>query len=166
MNLITAKQMVADYSERLSELRPLLKLSKKIDVHDPESILEVFSKLQKAQRRSLLNPLTVALGCNPSEVPSHKHIVLALNTLAAISLVGLRSRFEDFKTSLAEFLNTDILEGYRPSQIVEATAAQLRTLPEFESLISLDLELYAHASEAVEEALSAIPELDAEPAQS
>lgn len=167
MNLIAEKKAVSYYSDRLTKLRPLLKLAKQVDVRDPANSLRLFDKLEQGQRRVLSDPLTIALGCKPGELPSKRHIATALDSLATMDLVGLRTRFNDFKTCLAELLDVDILGDYRPSDIIDQTAIQLKKIPQFDRLISLDLELFAHASEAIEEALSTITaELDVGPSTS
>lgn len=157
VRLIVENKGTGQFLDRLTDLRPLLKRARNVETGNDESPVEMLKSLNKKQRQALANPLTRSLACDLEETPTQHHVSIALNNLSHMDLVGLAERFEDFKPSFYELLNLeiDLLEGYQPTANAWVTkaAAELAQFEEIDSLLALDVELYAHAKEAVELAL-------------
>jgi hypothetical protein len=76
-----------------------------------------------------------------------------------MDLVGLRNRFGEFKSILAEVLGFDVLTNYVPTNLswVQKLAADLGQIKQVRSLIALDFDLYSYIEEAVSEAIGPAP---------
>jgi hypothetical protein len=153
----SSKDRPAFLSDYLTGFEPLMDLGKVVDVGDPSSLPKLFTSLNEVQREVLSNPLIRMLACEPGDIPSPSHLTAALDTLAAFDVVGLKARYDEFATCLAELLATDLLRDHRPTDISWAAAigGKLAQLDEVNALIGLDVELYNHAKGAIEAGLEA-----------
>ncbi|HWL03703.1 MAG TPA: hypothetical protein VNQ99_02050 [Xanthobacteraceae bacterium] len=142
-------------ADHLSGLEPLAEFVKPIRFDDLESIRSAFNRMSDEQRAALSNPLVKALACGPDEPPKSGHVEIALSKLARMSLVGLRSRFNEFKAVLPEVIGEDILGGHTLTTIswVERLARDLRQVRAAKNVVSIDLDLYGLAAEAVEDVI-------------
>jgi hypothetical protein len=149
-----APGFVADH---MFGLEPLKDMVKDIQFDDVESLRAAFGRMTEAQRDALTNPLVRTLACLPDERPKSAHVEIALSKLSRMDVVGLRSRYGDFKSILAEALGADVLGDHElPTlQWVQRVADHLSQIKQVRNLISLDLDLYSFAEEAVIEALEA-----------
>jgi hypothetical protein len=147
-----APGFVADH---MFGLEPLKDMVKDIQFDDVESLRAAFGRMTEAQRDALTNPLVRTLACLPDERPKSAHVEIALSKLSRMDVVGLRSRYGDFKSILAEALGADVLGDHElPTlQWVQRVADHLSQIKQVRNLISLDLDLYSFAEEAVIEAL-------------
>jgi len=102
--------------------------------------------------------MTRLFACGIGEVPQHAHVSLALENLASIDLVGVRSRFSNFRSVLATMLERDVLGVEKldaPNNVTEVRG-MLAQLGIVSDLLEHDLNLYAHASEAVNAGLDGL----------
>jgi hypothetical protein len=148
-----APAFIADH---MYGLEPLKDLVKNIKFDEIESIRAAFSSMTEEQREVLSNPLVKALACTVDERPKSGHIEIALAKLSRMDLVGLRSRFDEFKSILPEILGADIFGNHQLVEFlwVRRIADCLPDIKLAKNLISLDLDLYSFAEEAITEAMS------------
>jgi hypothetical protein len=139
-------------------LEPLVELVKDVKFGEIESITAAFNLMTEPQKQILTNPLVRSLACMVDEFPRRGHIEIALSKLSRMNLVGLRSRFGEFKSMLHEIVGVDILGEYEIPDLVwvRRIAEQLSKIKQVRNLISLDLELYSYVEEAIKEALPAV----------
>ena len=140
----------------LTGLEPLASVTRHCDFNEPSTIAATFGKLTESQQEALFNPLIRTLACGLDEVPSAKHIPIALDYLAGMNAVGLFSHFEEFRPTLTELMGVD---GLGEAQLTEVSfvtriASALRKLDPVRRLLALDAELYARASDAILRGLS------------
>jgi len=146
-------------AEHIFGLEPLVEMVRKIKFGDTDSIRAAFDAITPQQRDVLNNPLVRALACPVEQPPKMSHVPIALSKLSHMDLVGISSRFAEFKSVLQETIGVDVLESYQLTSLswVQRIAAQLPEVRQARNLISLDLELYAYAEEAISEALGPPP---------
>jgi hypothetical protein len=85
-----------------------------------------------------------------------RHVPAALENLASMELVGVRSRFRDFSALLAGILGHDLTGDYEPvaHPSISALADRLSRISLVADLLEADLALYSFAEESVLSALS------------
>lgn len=137
-------------------LEPLVSQLAAIDLRDEASYAETFRTLSTPQREALSNPYLRTLACDVDELPGRFHISSALDNLAAMDAVGLRSRYDDFTSMLREVLAADVLSEEQPFDVpgTQEVRERLQNLREVRDFLSLDIEFYAFASEAIEGVLA------------
>lgn len=144
-------------TQYMAGLEPLVDLVKTIDFGDKASIAGAFKSLTDSQREALSNPYVRGLACSLDDIPNRKHVSIALDKLAEMDLVGLASRFEEFKSMLGEIVGVDMLGDTELSQVswVPKTAAHLKQIDAVKYLLALDIELFSQAHAAVSKVLNA-----------
>jgi hypothetical protein len=147
---------VTDY---MYGLEPLVDMVKNVRFEDVESIRAAFSALTDLQKQVLTNPLARSLACLPDEMPKSAHVEIALSRLSRMDLVGLRTRFGEFKSILKEILGVDVFGQHELNSLswVQRVVAHLSQIKQARALISLDLDLYSYVEEAVVEAIGPAP---------
>ena len=133
-------------------------VSRRINLAVPSTIPEAFAYMSDKQIHELSNPVVTALTCNMDEYPTRLHVEVALNRLATMDLVGVRSRYPHFKSTLAAVIGRDILPD-EPTKIesVSALVPHLREVKLLKSMFKLDELLYQYTQEAVDRALKMSP---------
>lgn len=146
-------------ADHIFGLEPLMEAVRDLRFDDPDSITAAFGAMNEAQKRALTNPLVQTLACMPDELPKTRHIEIALSKLSRMNLVGVRERFDDFKSILPEVVGVDVLGDYAPANVtwVQRLAADLRRIKQARALIALDLDLYSFVDEALTEAIGPAP---------
>src|SRR5262249_29405333 len=106
-------------------------------------------------KQVMTNPLVRALACSPDELPKSAHVEIALSKLSRMHVVGLRSRFGEFKSILCEVLGVDVFGQHELINLssVQLVVEHLSQIKQVRSLISLDLDLCSYAEEAITEAI-------------
>lgn len=139
------------FDAHLTGLRSLGPVAEQITLERIESVDEALAQLSAEQKSALSNPMVKALACKPDEIPRKKHVQIALSKLAAMDLVGVRSRYDQFKRMLAELTGMDILSDSVQPEISWArkVTERLATLKSAQSLLSLDIQLYELVDKAV-----------------
>jgi len=152
----SSEQRPAYLMNYMTGLRPLLGLAEKIDFSNDDSLRAAFKTLKDDEFEAISNPFVRSLACNAEERPQRKHISSALDNLSSMDLVGLRSRYGDFKSILHEILNVDILGDHQLTEVtnVPVIAAKLARIGAVKEMIALDLEVYSYARDAI---MSALP---------
>ena len=86
-----------------------------------------------------------------SEHPEHRHICTALDNLAGKDVVGVWSRFPEFRSVLADVLGADVIGQDEPEifEKVQEVRELLAGIGIVSDLLEHDLNLYAHASQAI-----------------
>lgn len=146
-----AASFVTDY---LTGLAPLLEMSRKFDLGDDNSVVSMMNSLGEAELHALSNPFVRVLGCAADEIAQAPHVSIALENLANLDLVGVRTRFDRFKRELATILGDDLLGEQTPALVssVPALATKLGRLRSVHKLLALDIKLYRFVAEAIENA--------------
>lgn len=140
----------------LTGLEPLTGLTRNCDFNEPDTIASTFGKITESQQQALFNPLIRTLACDLDEVPSAKHIPIALDYLAGMNAVGLFSHFDQFRPTITELMGIDGLGEAQLNEVsfVSRVASELRKLDPVRRLLAFDAELYARASDAILRGLS------------
>ncbi|MBM3563424.1 MAG: hypothetical protein FJX16_02655 [Alphaproteobacteria bacterium] len=123
---------------------------------DSKGMLAKFRNLTDEEREALVSPMTRMFGCIPGETPERRHVTTALENLASMDLVGVRSRFRDFSAMLAGILGHDLAGDYEPvaHPSISALADRLSRISLVADLLEDDLALYSFAEESIVSALS------------
>lgn len=152
-----APQSPGSFNTHLTGLRSLGAVAQQISLDRVESIAECFSKLSTEQKDALSNPLVKSLTCKPDEMPRKRHVQLALSKLSTMDLVGVRTRYDQFKQMLAELIGRDILTGSVQPEISWSrwVTEQLMEIKAAHSLVALDMQLYELVEGAVGRAVEA-----------
>jgi hypothetical protein len=135
----------------LSDFPDLIEFASDMPLADSKATTTKFRAATPSQREALMSPMTRLFACGIGEVPQHRHVSLALDNLASIDLVGVRSRFSDFRSVVAAMLERDVLGVAKldvPSNVTEV-CGMLSQLGIVSDLLEHDLNLYAHASAGV-----------------
>lgn len=140
----------------LAKYEALLPTIRDLDLSDPKSLLAAMRNLDRPQRRSLRSPMTYALGATPDEELQRRNVSIALDNLARFSVVGVRSRFKEFASSVDASLGAPIFNGMQLHKLpqTEELASSLSKIGAVCDLLDEDIALYSFVQEAVEEALS------------
>jgi len=142
-------------ADHMFGIEPLMDMVKDIRFDNIDSIRAAFNSMTETQKEILSNPLVRALACNNDERPKSGHVEIALSKLSRMDLVGLRSRFGEFKSILPEIIGRDIFEGHELTSLawVQRIVEQLSQIKQARALITLDLDLYSFIEEAITEAI-------------
>lgn len=151
----SSRDLPAFVADHMFGLEPLKEMVKNVKFEDIDSLRAAFSSITDAQKEALSNPLVKALACTVDDRPKSSHVEIALSKLSRMDLVGLRSRFGEFKSILPEIIGVDIFQDHELKNLswVQRIVDQLSQIKQVRSLIALDLDLYSFAEEAVVEAL-------------
>jgi hypothetical protein len=142
----------------LSDVPDLIEFASAMPFGDSKAMTSKFRAATPSQREALASPMTRLFACGIGEMPQHAHVSLALENLASIDLVGVRSRFSNFRSVLATMLERDVLGVEKldaPNNVTEVRG-MLAQLGIVSDLLEHDLNLYAHASEAVNAGLDGL----------
>ncbi len=103
-NLCRQNNSSSRLRDQLNRFGELSAAISEMDLQSPKSILSGFRRLNPLQRRILRSPMTAALGCAPEEEVNRRHVSVALDNLADISVVGSRRLFPTFSKVVAGYL--------------------------------------------------------------
>lgn len=139
-----------------SGLTALTKFARDLPIEDSKGMLAKFRNVTDEEREALMSPMTRMFGCIPGETPERRHVTAALENLASMDLVGVRSRFRDFSALLAGILGHDLAGDYEPvvHPSISALADRLSRISLVADLLEDDLALYSFAEESIVSALS------------
>lgn len=153
-----APQSPDSFDAHLSGLRSLGTTARRINLDRIETVAECFSDLTVEQKNALSNPLVRSLACKVDEVPRKRHVEIALSKLSTMDLVGVRTRYDQFKRMLAELIGRDILAGVEQPEISWArrVTEELMKIKVARSLVALDMRLYELVEGAVERATAGL----------
>jgi hypothetical protein len=142
----------------LSDAPDLIEFAAGMPFGDSKAMMTKFRAATPSQREALTSPMTRLFACGIDEPPQHRHVSLALDNLASIDLVGVRSRFSDFRSVLATMLERDVLgvEKLDVPNNVSEVCGMLSQLGIVSDILEHDLNLYAHASQGVNAGLDGL----------
>ncbi|WP_292533257.1 hypothetical protein [Methylocystis sp.] len=137
-------------------LTALTKFVSDISFENSKGMLAKFRNVTDEEREALVSPMTRMFGCIPGEAPERRHVTAALENLASMDVVGVRSRFRDFSALLAGMLGHDLTGDYEPvvHPSISALADRLSRISLVADLLEDDLALYSFAEESIVSALS------------
>jgi hypothetical protein len=144
-------------SNYITGIEPLTELVRNLDFEKKNSLKAALSTLTDAQREALANPFVRTLACTLDETPDRKHVAIALEKLSAMTLVGLASHFEEFKSMLSQLIGVHISAQCQLRRVswVSKVAALLRQIEAVRYLLALDDEMYRLAQAAIKKGLRA-----------
>lgn len=139
-----------------SGIEPLIELAAAFDVASEQATVAAFKALTPEHERALANPFVRSLACDFDEAAERKHVGIALDHLASMNLVGLRRRFDTFKSMLQELLGVDLVGDSEPVEVsfVPDIALRLSRIDKVKSLLALDLMLYNLGRDAIRKAVA------------
>lgn len=140
----------------LSGVTALVEFASAFDVSSEQATIAAFKALTPEHEGALANPFVRALACDFDEPAERKHVGIALDNLAGMNLVGLRQRFDTFKSMLQELLGADLVGDGEPVAVslVPEIAEKLSRIDRVKSLLSLDVLLYNLARDAIRKAVA------------
>ena len=140
---------LADY---LTGFDSLLKIAPQFDIANDNTLRKTFESMNETQRAALSNPFVRALACDMDELPEKRHIEIALYNLSTFDLVGLHSRFNEYRSMMSDLMQVDILEGHQLSGVSWAPmiGAKLAQIEQVNDMLALDVELYTTVCDAIE----------------
>lgn len=135
---------------------PLVDFAKDLPLDDSKALLQKFRLATDAQREALVSPMTRTFGCNVGEEPDRRHVSVALENLASMNLVGVRSEFAAFGELLAGLIGQDLVGDFEPvvHPTIRALADRLSRISLVADLLEDDLALYSYVEESIRSALS------------
>ena len=125
-----------------------------LDLEDEKALNTAFRTAKPEVRSAISNPMVRIMGCQPGEEPDRRHLGLALDNLSSVDAVGLRSRFDEYKSLLAGLFGADVLgDGdITISPAVDALADRLSRIGTVNNLLEYDLVLHSYVEDAIEAA--------------
>jgi hypothetical protein len=137
-------------------LLPLTDLVKRLDMQNEKQMNSIFRSAGDAEKRALRNPMTRTFGCDNEEEAERRNVSIALDNLAGMDVVGLSTRYPEFRASVTAVLGADVLpeDGVLKFDAVDQLAARLAKAPIVLDLLEHDLALYSFAKEAIEAAFA------------
>ncbi|HEX3181138.1 MAG TPA: hypothetical protein VHR44_07780, partial [Beijerinckiaceae bacterium] len=133
------------------QIQPVVDFARELPVDDHKAMVTKFRTITRAQGESITNPMTRVFACGIDEHPEHRHICTALDNLAGMDVVGVRSRFPEFRSVLADVIGADVIGQDEPEifERVQEVRELLAGIGMVSDLLEHDLNLYAHASQAI-----------------
>ena len=154
--------------DNLGDLKPLVGFAAELPLDDPKSILQAFRRLAPEQRHALANPMTRMLGCNFDELPQRRHVGIALENLASMTVVGSKEQFPLFRDLLAGILGRNIFGDATPYRFeaIEDLSRMLSQIGIVVDMLDCDLDLHLFATNAIRSALDTGAGIDRRDTQS
>lgn len=156
LNLIQKSDASHMLPQLFTGLTTLTGFARDLPLDDQKGLLAKFRLLTEEEREALTSPMTRMFGCIPGETLNRGRVSAALENLSSMDLVGVRSRFSDFKALLAGLLGHDLTDDYEPvvHPSIGALADRLSRISLVTDLLEDDLALYSFAEESIGIALS------------
>ncbi len=142
----------ADATPYSADLEPLVDLMRTTNLGSALSLQTAMQSLTDAQKAAIANPVVRTLACVGDEPPARHHVAVALDNLAAMDLVGVYSRIDDFWASLSEIVGDRIVHNPAHSPIARQASAALARIDPLRRLLALDLSLHSYVEDALKAA--------------
>jgi hypothetical protein len=141
-------------TESISGLDAGLSFAQELKVNDEKAMLYAFRRLDADQRDIFSNPMTRLFGCDVGDPPQRRHVSIALDNLATMDVVGLRSEFPIFREMLTAAIGADVMGDEAPGtlQMVAELADKLSRIGVVEDMLDGDRQLYAFVKAAMRSA--------------
>ena len=130
---------------------PLIAFADSIDPKDRKSLLGGFRSVDNRARALMRSPMTRTFGAEVTDSPEYRQVTAALDNLATVDLVGVRTNFREFSGMFDGLLGKPMLSGAAFAQVpgTEDLAALLKTIGPAIDLLEEDIALYAYACDAI-----------------
>lgn len=130
--------------ESITGLDRCLSFAQELKLNDERAMLQAFRRIDPDQRDLLSNPMTRIFGCDPDDPPQRRHVSVALENLATMDVVGVRSEFPLFRQMLAATVGADVVGGELPVTLdmVAELAQKLSRIAVVEDMLDSDRQLY------------------------
>jgi len=157
--LIVLRQ-IADRDKVLSSrdatsFAPIMAFARSLPLHDEAALTRALRETPRGIDRILANPVTRQLTCEQfDQTPGGRALTTALDTLASFEIVGLRRSPAPFLNAIAEVgnISPDTMPPLSTLPGVTTLAKALKRSREFDGLLELDLQVYAHVAAAYKKA--------------
>jgi hypothetical protein len=158
INLLATSKASHLLPQFVSDVPSLVDFARDLSFADQRALTTKFRAATPEQREAMTSPMTRLFGCAIDEHPEHRHVSTALDNLGTADVVGLRSRFADFRSLLSNVLDADVigqdkLEMFDKVREARDVLAQIGTVSD---LLENDINLYSYASEAIAVGLDGI----------
>jgi len=152
LKLIASRRLAT--ADSISGLDRGLSFAQELKLNDEKAMLQAFRRLDADQRDLFSNPMTRLFGCDVDDPPQRRHVSIALENLASMDVVGLRSEFPLFREMLAAMVGADVVgaEGPVALQIVVELAHKLSRIGVVEDMLDGDRQLYEFVKNAMRSA--------------
>lgn len=156
LNLIQKSDAAHILDMLFSGITPLVDFARDLPLDDSKALLQRFRLATDAQREALVSPMTRTFGCSIGENPERRHVPIALENLASMTLVGVRSQFQTFGSLLAGLIGADIVGDFEPvvHPTIRVLADRLSGISLVSDLLEDDLALYSFAQQSINSVLS------------
>jgi len=156
LNLVQKSNSSHMLPQLFTGLTALADFARDLPLEDSKGLLAKFRLLTDQQREALASPMTKMFSCIPGETLDRGRVSAALENLSAMDLVGVRSRFHEFRSLLAGLLGEDLTDDYEPAvhPSISALADRLSRISLVADLLEDDLALYSFVEESIGIALS------------
>ena len=130
--------------ESITGLDRCLSFAQELSLNNEKAMLQAFRRLDANQRDLLSNPMTRLFGCEIDEPPLRRHVSVALENLATMDVVGVRSEFTLFQQMLAAAVGADVVGDKPPVtlDLVAELAQKLSRIGVVEDMLDSDRQLY------------------------
>lgn len=130
--------------ESITGLDRCLPFAQELKLNDERSMSQMFRRLDSDQRDLLSNPMTRLFGCDSDDPPQRRHVSVALENLATMDVVGVRSEFALFRQMLAAAVGAEVLGEEPPVALdmVAELAQKLSRIGVVEDMLDSDRQLY------------------------
>jgi len=156
LNFLAREEASSYLTAYSTGLTSLVDFARNLPFNDTRALTNAFRSASDQQRKELMSPMTKVFGCDLDELPKRANVSKALDSLAALDVVGTRERYGLFKELLAGTLGADVLgdEGPTSFQTVKGLATSLSRIGLVTDLLEEDLALYSYVDEAIAEGVS------------
>lgn len=140
--------------ESITGLDRCLSFAQELSLNDEKAMLQAFRRLDADPRDLLSNPMTRLFGCDLDDPPLRRHVSVALENLATMDIVGVRSEFALFRRTLAAAVGADVVGDKPPValDIVAELAQKLSRIGVVEDMLDSDRQLYEFVRTAMNSA--------------
>ena len=140
--------------ESITGLDRCLSFAQELSLNDEKAMLQAFRRLDSDPRDLLSNPMTRLFGCDLDDSPQRRHVSVALENLAAMDIVGVRSEFPLFRQMLAAAVGADVVGDKPPVALdmVAELAQKLSRIGVVEDMLDSDRQLYEFVRTAMNSA--------------
>ncbi|KQU97719.1 hypothetical protein ASD00_17170 [Ensifer sp. Root31] len=160
---LISRQPITSFSRGLLERYEILVPAVEgMDLHDEKSILKGLRGLSREQRHLIKSPMTATFGATPDEIVQRRNVSIALDNLAQVDAVGIKSRFDDFAFMANGIVGVPIFRADAIEALSGASelAKSLGKIALVADLLDEDIALYSFVANAIATALGTTQEQD------
>ncbi|PSS59515.1 hypothetical protein C6558_37935 [Ensifer sp. NM-2] len=138
-------------SPAIERFEPLLPYLQGLKLDDSKEVLSAVRRMPPPVKALIKSPMTATFGAAPDEIVQRRSVSAALDNLAKISVVGLRSRYDLFTSMVDDYLGAPVLAYSELNSLpgVHDLAKRLSDIGIVADLLDEDIALYSFVEEAV-----------------